>query len=158
MVWLVLWTVLGLFVAAIVLGIVLVVAGSGSTSSPPDVGVPGSTTGPAALDEPTDSRDGATETTQPAIDEALLTVDSPQVGSVFVSGDVVAGETTSATVEWRLTAGGDQVLAGGTATAVEGTFSAVVEFTNTCCIEMLLEVTGEPGLTLSIPLAYPEPS
>ena len=43
----------------------------------------------------------------------------------------------------------------------DGLFSTTVEFTNTCCIEMTLEVFDiEPdlGLGVSIPLAYPETS
>jgi hypothetical protein len=50
------------------------------------------------------------------------------------------------------------VLADGTIDVIDGKFSAVVEFTNTCCIEMMLEVfqTDEGGLSVTVPLAYPE--
>ena len=100
-----------------------------------------------------------TATTQPASLQALLTVDSPQIGDLFTSSSVLRGETSSPTVAYRLLSpGGSVVLAEGTVTAVDGGSATIVEFTNTCCIEMVLEVfqPSADGLGLTIPLAYPE--
>ena len=90
--------------------------------------------------------------------EARLTVDTPLVGEVFPSPSVISGEASSSTVGYLLSAGGDIVLAEGTIDVIDGKFSAVVEFTNTCCIEMTLEVfqTNEGGLSVTVPVAYPE--
>jgi hypothetical protein len=50
------------------------------------------------------------------------------------------------------------VLAEGTTDVIAGAFSTTLEFTNTCCIEMVLEVfqPGDDGLATTIPVAYPE--
>jgi len=102
---------------------------------------------------------GTTVTTQAGSVDALLTVDSPQVGTVFTGGSVLRGETSSPTVAYRLaSARGDTTLAEGTVTAFDVRFSTIVGFTNTCCIEMVLEVfqPTPDGLALTIPLTYPE--
>ena len=111
------------------------------------------------IDWPFDVVDGgSTPTTQPGSAEARLTVDTPLLGELFPSPSVISGEASSSTVEYRLSAGGDIVLADGTIDVIDGKFSAVVEFTNTCCIEMMLEVfqTDEGGLSVTVPVAYPE--
>lgn len=99
-----------------------------------------------------------TATTMAGSVEASLTVATPEIGGVFASPSSVTGESSSPTVDYELSAGG-MVLAEGTIDVTDGKFSTMVEFTNTCCIEMMLEVTqpGDGGLTLTIPVAYPEP-
>ena len=99
-----------------------------------------------------------TATTQPASVDVLLTVASPAPGDLFTNASIVRGETSSSTVGLRLTAG-DIVLAEELIAAVDGGYETAVEFTNTCCIEMMLEVfhPDSDGLGVSIPLAYPEP-
>jgi hypothetical protein len=96
--------------------------------------------------------------TLPGSVEAVLTVEIPQVGDVFPSPSVVSGLSSTDTVGYLLTGGGDVVLAEGTIDVVDGEFSSELEFANTCCIEMLLEVyhPGVDGLTVAIPLAFPE--
>ena len=99
-----------------------------------------------------------TATTLPGSVEALLTVDAPQVGVVFPSPSVISGQSSTDTVGYLLTGGGDVVLAEGTIDVVDGAFSSELEFVNTCCIEMSLEVfhLDEGGLSLTVPVAYPE--
>lgn len=111
------------------------------------------------IDWPFDVVDGgSTATIQPGSVEARLTVDTPLVGEVFPSSSVISGEASSSTVGYLLSAGGDIVLAEGTIDVIDGEFSAVVEFTNACCIEMTLKVfqTNEGGLSVTVPVAYPE--
>jgi hypothetical protein len=105
------------------------------------------------LEDPTDP----VAPTQPASVAALLTVDTPQVGDLFESPSLIKGETSSLTVGYRLSAG-DKVLTEGTVSAADGAFATVVEFTNACCVEMVLEVfqPSADGLALTIPLAFPE--
>jgi hypothetical protein len=116
------------------------------------------TGGPAELT--TARSEGATAPTTPTAGvDALLVVETPGIGDHFSSGSPIRGETSTPTVEYRLKAG-EVVLAEGTIDAVDGTFETVVEFTNTCCTEMTLEVTqpNANGATLSIPLDFPESS
>ncbi|NNL98911.1 MAG: hypothetical protein HKO63_11965 [Acidimicrobiia bacterium] len=89
--------------------------------------------------------------------DALLTVVSPQIGDLLPSPAVLSGRSSSSTVDYTLAAG-SLVLAEGTVEVVDGAFSVALEFTNTCCIEMVLEVfqPGENGLAVTIPVAYPE--
>lgn len=100
---------------------------------------------------------GGTASTVAGSWAGLLTVDTPGVGDVFASPSAIAGESSSSTVTYVLSAG-DMVLAEGTIDVVDGAYSTLVEFTNTCCIEMTLEVRhpGEGEAILSIPVAYPE--
>ena len=99
-----------------------------------------------------------TATTLPGSVEALLTVDAPQVGDVFRSPSVISGMSSTDTVGYLLKGAGVVVLAEGTIDVVEGAFSAELEFVNTCCIEMRLEVfhLDEGGLSLTVFVAYPE--
>ena len=78
-------------------------------------------------------------TTQQPTTEAVLTVESPQPGDLMVSSDIVRGFTSTDLVGYKLSAGGT-VLDEGTLTTVDGHFESPIVFTNTCCIEMLLEV------------------
>jgi hypothetical protein len=96
-------------------------------------------------------------TTQPTTSEAVLAVESPQPGDLLVSSDIVKGFTSTEQVGYRLSAGG-AVLDEGTLTTVDGYFESPIVFTNTCCIEMLLEVfhLDAEGMTVTIPLSYPE--
>ena len=88
----------------------------------------------------------------------MLVLDSPMPGSVFRSGSPLRGTTTASNADYRLTAG-EIVLAAGSVDVADGTFSTTVSFTNTCCIEMLLGVFDpETGMSVEIPLAFPEPS
>jgi hypothetical protein len=75
----------------------------------------------------------------------------------MVSSDIVKGFTSAELVGYRLSAGGT-VLDEGTVTAVDGYFESPIVFTNTCCIEMLLEVfhLDADGMAVTIPLSYPE--
>lgn len=102
---------------------------------------------------------GPVSTTQLAATEAVLTVDTPVPGGLMVSSDLIRGFTSAGLVGYRLSAGGS-VLDEGTLTTVEGHFESPIVFTNTCCIEMLLEVfnIGDGGLAVTIPLSYPESS
>jgi hypothetical protein len=78
---------------------------------------------------------------------------------VFTADSVLRGQTSSPTVGYRLLAAGDDtVLAEGTVSAINGVFSAEVEFANTCCVEMVLDVfqPSTDGLALIIPLTHPE--
>lgn len=97
--------------------------------------------------------------TQPGSVATLLTVDSPQVGDLFVSTSPLRGQTSSPTVGYRLSAG-DTVLTEGTVSSIDGQFATVLEFSDSCCTEMLLEVfhPEEAGLTLEIPLTHPDSS
>ena len=101
--------------------------------------------------------DGMTETTQPGSTGALLTVISPQIGDLFPSPSVLSGRSSSSTVDYTLAAG-SLVLADGTVEVIDGAFSVTLEFTNACCIEMVIEVfqPGDDGLAVTIPVAYPE--
>ena len=102
---------------------------------------------------------GFTDTTQPGSVTGLLTVDTPLPGELFPSPSVIRGESSSSTVVYQLlTAGGETVLSEGTVDVIDGEFSAVVEFTNTCCIEMTLEVFQDDadGLAVTVPVAFPE--
>ena len=119
-----------------------------------ELGWPFDVVEPVGAASPTDP----VATTQPGVVDALLTVDAPMPGAVFTSRSTLRGETSSPTVGYRLN-GGDMVLAEGTASAVDGTYAVTVEFTNTCCIEMLLEVfqLDPDGLSVQVPLTYPEP-
>ncbi|MDH3539456.1 MAG: hypothetical protein OEP52_05645 [Acidimicrobiia bacterium] len=98
---------------------------------------------------------GSTATTQPGSVVGLLTLDTPQVDELFPSPSILSGAAPTPTVDYRLTAGG-WVLAEGTIDVIDGEFSAVVEFTNSCCVDMTLEVFNDGGLSLTIPVAYPE--
>ena len=99
---------------------------------------------------------GSTGTAQPAQTEHELTVTQPQPGDLFPSGSSITGLTTTETIEYRLLAEGTS-LASGTVATDEGAFTTTVSFTNTCCIEMSLEII-QPGVGLTtIPLSYPEP-
>jgi len=98
-------------------------------------------------------------TTQPSGVEALLVVDTPQVGDVFPSLSLISGRTSTELVGYRLFAGG-QLIAQGPLEASLGQFEVSLGFDNTCCTEMLLEVfhLNDNGLLVSIPLTYPESS
>ena len=100
----------------------------------------------------------AAATTVEGVVEGLLTVTSPEIGDVFPSPSNITGESSSPTVSYVLSAGG-MVIAEGTIDVIDRKFSTTVEFTNTCCIEMTLEVLqpDDTGSTLVIPLASPEP-
>ncbi len=104
---------------------------------------------------------GAVETTAPASVEHELVVVSPQPGDVVGSPLLIAGHATAQRLGYRLFAAGSPLIEGTINADSDGGFSATVEFTNNCCIEMTLEVFDiEPdaGLGVSIPLAYPETS
>lgn len=102
---------------------------------------------------------GPVATTQPSVVEALLVVDTPQIGDVFPSLSLISGRTSTEFVGFRLSAGG-QPIAQGSVEAAFGEFDVKLGFDNTCCIEMLLEVfhLNDGGLLVSIPLTYPESS
>jgi hypothetical protein len=97
-------------------------------------------------------------TTQGAAIDPQLIVEHPQPGDPMVSGDVVAGLTSTDAVGYRLVGGGDVLIDAGTLTAVDGRFESPVEFANTCCIEMRLEVfhVEDGGMIVAIPVTYPE--
>jgi hypothetical protein len=101
---------------------------------------------------------GPVATTQPGIVDALLVVDSPQVGDLFPSLSSITGRTSTELVGYRLLAGG-QLLAHGSLDTPGGFFDVDLGFENTCCTEMLLEVfhLNDGGLLVSIPLNFPEP-
>lgn len=107
---------------------------------------------------PFDVVDPETDTTQPGQADAVLTVESPDIGAVFPSQSTVSGQSSSDVVGYNLLAGDDVVLAQGTVDVIDGAFSVELEFTNDCCIEMMLQIfqPGADGLSTSIPLAYPE--
>lgn len=100
------------------------------------------------------------DSSEPGSNESELAVTSPQVGAVVTSPVTIAGSSSAGMVAYLLTAGGDTILAEGTTDVVDGAFSVTVEFENTCCIEMTLEVfhVDEGGLSRTIPLTYPETS
>ena len=103
--------------------------------------------------------------TVPSSVESWLTVDTPVPGEVVTSPAVLIGTSSSPQIGYRLYAGGDITLTEGTVESdpqQEGRFEVTIEFTNTCCMEMTLEVfsidpeVGSGPTTVSIPLAYPE--
>lgn len=92
--------------------------------------------------------------------ESFIEISSPNSGDLVTSPLVITGEGTASEVAYRLSAGGS-TLAAGTITPEGGDFAVTVDFTNTCCIEMLLEVFDpivDPSETfrIGIPLSYPE--
>lgn len=93
------------------------------------------------------------------VEPAFISVDKPTSGALFTDGDAVRGTSSSDAIEYRLSAG-DVVLSAGSAPVTdEGTFDIRIGFTNTCCIEMLLELFHPDGaVATAIPLAYPEGS
>lgn len=109
-------------------------------------GGPAPTTGPAMTDDVTM--------------QSELTVESPQPGDLMVSGDIVRGVTSTDVVGYRLVGGGGIVIDEGTLTTVSGRFESAIVFTNTCCIEMDLEVfhVEDGGLIVTVPVTYPEGS
>lgn len=137
--------VLGAIAALFVLLLSMLLAGRASEASATD---------PVQLSPVVES------TLQAALEHQLVVV-SPQVGDVVTGPLVIEGETTAQQVGYRLFGAGMALAEGTIAVDGEGRFSTRVEFTNTCCIEMTLEVFDtEPdiGLGVSIPLAYPETS
>lgn len=101
------------------------------------------------------------ETTAEAAVEHELTVGSPEVGNVVTSPLVIEGKSTANQVGYRLFGAGLPLAEGTIIPDADGRFSTTVEFTNTCCIEMTLEVFDmqrNGGVGVSIPLAYPETS
>lgn len=99
-----------------------------------------------------------TATTVAGSVEAVLTVESPQVGDVISSPIAVRGTSSTGQVGYLLAGSDDTVLAEGTIDVLDETFSVTVDFVNTCCTEMRLEVfhPNEGGLSLTIPLTHPE--
>jgi hypothetical protein len=95
-------------------------------------------------------------TTEPGSVAALLSVDVPEPGATFPSPSTVRGQASTPTVDYLLVGGADIVLAEGTTDVVDGEFEAEVAFTNTCCVEMRLEVYLPGGSYLTIPVTYPE--
>jgi hypothetical protein len=103
----------------------------------------------------------AVETTAPAVVEHQLVVGSPQVGDVATSPLGIEGTSTARQLGYRLYGAGMPLAEGTIVVDAEGRFSTTVEFTNTCCIEMALEVFDirpDAGLGITVPLAYPETS
>lgn len=100
---------------------------------------------------------GSVATTQPAVVEAMLVVDTPQPGDVFSDLSLISGRTSTEFIGYRLLAGGQPIAQGSLETA-RGEFDVKLGFTNECCLEMLLEVfhPNDNGLMVSIPLTYPE--
>lgn len=88
--------------------------------------------------------------------EGLLTVDFPEVGGVIAGPFVVTGASFAEPTDYLLTGGGAVVLAESTPDVVDGVYTVTVEFTNTCCTEMELEVFGDDGPAVTVPLAFPE--
>lgn len=99
-----------------------------------------------------------TLTTAPGTVDVLLTVDSPRPGDVVGSPATISGSSSTGQVGYTLTGGGDVVLAEGTIDVVDGFFSETIQFDNTCCIELALEVfhPSPNGTRLTIPITYPE--
>ncbi|NND02383.1 MAG: hypothetical protein HKN91_06300 [Acidimicrobiia bacterium] len=98
------------------------------------------------------------DTTQPAVVDEFLVVDSPQPGDVFDDLSLISGRSSTAFIGYRLSAGGEAIAQGSLETA-NGEFSVKLSgFVNDCCIEMLLEVfhVNDDGLLVSIPVTYPE--
>lgn len=133
----------------------------------PSPTVPGSTT-VAPPSTPT-SVPTTTEPTPDPIKRARIEVRTPMPGDVTSSPIELTGEsmTIDGTVHFRLTAGGTviaQGIATGGSAGVWAPFAATIEFTNECCIEMLLEVfevsatDGSELHKVAVPLAYPEES
>ena len=101
---------------------------------------------------------GPTKTDDVAAQPELI-VESPQPGDLMVSGDIVRGVTSTDVVGYRLVGGGT-IIDEGTLTAAGGRFESAIVFTNTCCIEMDLEVfhVEDGGLIVTVPVTYPEGS
>ena len=99
------------------------------------------------------------ETTLPATVDQVLVIASPEVGALVTSPLTITGTATASEVGYRVLGAGSLLAEGTLAAGSDGAFSTTMEFTNTCCIELTLEVfDSEPGgLTVSIPLTYPEP-
>lgn len=103
---------------------------------------------------------GGVDTTQPSEVDAFLVVDTPQPGDVFVDESFISGRSSTSFVGYRLLAGGEAIAQGSLETA-NGAFDVKLGgWINDCCIEMLLEVfhVNDNGLTVTIPVAYPESS
>ena len=98
-------------------------------------------------------------TTLPPPAAPVLEVETPQVGEEFPSPSVISGLSSADTVGYKLVGAGGLVLAEGIIVVDGGEFRLELEFENTCCIEMLLEVfhLEEGGVSQGIPLAFPEP-
>ena len=99
------------------------------------------------------------DTTSPATVDQVLVVASPEIGALVTSPLTISGNVTSGEVGYRVLGAGSLLVEGRLAAGSDGSFSTTVEFTNTCCVELTLEVFDpEPGgLAVSIPLTYPEP-
>ena len=108
-----------------------------------------------------------TQTTAPAVTESVLVVSTPAIGDVVESPMQIVGVSSQPEIGYRLLGGGQLVAEGtladtGLTITSDGAFTASLDFENTCCIEMTLELfhqmrDGSEGLGLSIPIAYPEP-
>ena len=127
-----------------------------------EVGWPFDVTDPGGASSPTGPVATTAASSAASSLEAVLTVDSPQPGDIFVSSDIVRGLSTSPLVGYRLWGGGiggGNVIDENTLDTVDGAFEAQVLFRNICCTEMTLEVfqIDSGDLVVTIPLTYPEP-
>ena len=108
-----------------------------------------------------DPRGAVVDTTAPAFVEQVLAVSMPQAGELVTSPLVIEGNTTASQIGYRLFGAGTPLAEGSIVPEPDGAFSQALEFTNTCCIEMTLEVFSlhpDDGIGLTIPLTYPEQS
>lgn len=104
---------------------------------------------------------GPVETTAPAAGEHQLVIAYPNVADIVTSPLTIEGVATASQLGYRLFGGGMPLAEGTIVVDGEGRFSTTVEFSNTCCIELTLEVFDmqpDAGLGVTIPLAYPETS
>ncbi len=128
--------------------LVLLASTIGACASVSDVGA----------SDPSDPSDPLAPSSAPATVVQELTVDSPLPGEVFPSPSTIRGTSSTEWISFRLTASGLPLIEGTMPVDDDGTFAFTVDFENTCCIEMLLEVfqRTEGGLAVEIPVAYPE--
>lgn len=90
--------------------------------------------------------------------DAPILVEAPASGDVFVDGDLVRGRASTDAVAYRLLAGDTELTGGSVPVGEDGTFEFRVGFTNTCCTEMVLEITEVDGVgAVDVPLTFPEP-
>lgn len=139
-----------------------------TTAAPATTAGPTPTTTAAPVTTTTTTAPVTTTTTTPdPIKRDLIEVRSPTAGDVVTSPLVVTGEsnTFEATVSYRLSAGGTVLEEGfitGGGSGEWAPFEITIEFENTCCTEMLLEVfensakDGSEINKVTIPLTFPE--
>ena len=162
--------------ASAVIVMALVVGACGDTTDATTTVDPGATTtteapgAPTTTEAPSSTTEAPPTTTEAPIPDPIkremIEVTTPTAGDLVTSPLIVTGmsNTFEATVNYRLSAGGTVLAEGFTmgGTGDWAPFEATIEFENTCCTEMLLEVfevsaqNGSEINLVSIPLAFPE--